>query len=142
MPTVSDANYFDSIPVRVTKASLEAAALVDTRDVETTRRDSLIDELLRIRNLPADWDGAGCAAPDVDTVDNAIRWIEFTLRRGGDLPSYVVPGVNGDVVFYWQQPGYLVEAIFMKGRLIEWMEKRGNQFTHFETNDTAVICIK
>jgi len=59
-----------------------------------------VDELRAMRLLEDDWDGQAAKAPSAELVDSAVA---LALRRAGaELPSRIVPGVNGTVIFEWQ----------------------------------------
>src|SRR5947209_5833746 len=68
----------------------------------------LLDELLRLRTLPDDWDGEGTAAPDPTLVDGAIT-LALYLRDTSTLPAdRVIASVNGTIYFEWHTlRGYL-----------------------------------
>lgn len=68
---------------------------------------SLIDELLRIRNLPDDWDGEGTEAPHPALVDGAITLAQDLQANGSPPAARVIAGVNGTIYFEWHTPfGY------------------------------------
>lgn len=73
--------------------------------------DERIDQLLAIRQLEDDWDGQGTPAPRVEVVDSALVLALLLRREGVEVPTGVVQGVNGDVLFDWQSPdGKYVEV--------------------------------
>jgi len=74
---------------------------------EWTRR---IDDLLSARTLADDWDGQGAVAPHPALVDGAIT-LALSFQTDGTRPAdFVIPGVNGTVVFEWHDPVEYVEV--------------------------------
>jgi hypothetical protein len=75
-------------------------------DVETTLPDAWsqrMAELLDLRTLEDDWDGQGAKAPSAALMDSAIQLAGILRQQGMNAPCRIVPGVNGTVIFEWQQ---------------------------------------
>lgn len=85
------------------------------------------DELLAIRALDEDWDGQGAKAPSAALVDSAIQLAEILRQRGVDAPCRIVPGVNGTVIFEWQQDGIYREMEVIKPCHAEILEMSPGQ---------------
>ncbi len=105
----------------------------------------IMDALIDLLRLEDDWDGQGAKAPSQSLVHSSIelaRMLSDPLEQPmdalpfGTVPSRVVPGVNGTVIFEWQegetyselevtQPG-CGDLVVMQGqnpatlRAIEW----------------------
>src|SRR5579875_1322013 len=76
-------------------------------EAQTQTWSSLIDELLRIRNLQDDWDGEGTEAPDPALVDGAITLAQSLRAKRSPPADRVIAGVNGTIYFEWHTPfGY------------------------------------
>ena len=62
----------------------------------------------RIANLEAfktyknDWDGQGAEALTNELVQSAIHLANVLRQANIDVPSCVLPGVNGTIIFEWQ----------------------------------------
>lgn len=87
--------------------------------------DKLIDELLRIRGLPDDWDGDGSPAPPPALVDRAIQ-VACEHRAANVSPAdRVHAGVNGTVYFEWFTPtGYAeIEVASPSEATYRWVPK-------------------
>lgn len=81
-----------------------------------------MEELLALRTLEEDWDGQGAKAPSVDLVDSALHLAERLRQQGIDAPCRIVPGVNGTVIFEWQQDGIYREMEVTRPGHAEIME--------------------
>jgi hypothetical protein len=103
-------------------ASLGLAALLIGCSSEPDAWEARIHDLLKIRSLEDDWDGAGAVAPPPDLVDSAIILAQILRDRGYDAPSRIVPGVNGTVLFEWQHDGIYEELEVTEPLLAEVMQ--------------------
>jgi hypothetical protein len=84
--------------------------------------DHVLDELLRLRTLPGDWDGQGAEAPSRSNVDAAIRWVkEMRLWRHALPPTQTVPGTTGEVVLEWRGDAFHLAAEISTPDRIEWL---------------------
>ncbi len=82
-------------------------ASLGVTDAPANTWGSLIDELLRIRNLEDDWDGEGTEAPHPALVDAAITLAQSLEASGRPPADRVIASVNGTVYFEWHTPlGY------------------------------------
>lgn len=97
--------YADAFASLLTATHHEMATEERTTDNQWI---SVIDELLRLRHLEDDWDGAGTPAPHPSLVDYAIS---LALRlRDCDCPApdRVIASVNATIYFEWHSaPGYV-----------------------------------
>ncbi|MBI1915214.1 MAG: hypothetical protein HYS12_10820 [Planctomycetes bacterium] len=60
--------------------------------------------LVEFQHLGDDWDGQGARPPSRELLASAIG-LAYTLHEQGvDPPSRVVPGLEGSVIFEWQDP--------------------------------------
>lgn len=78
----------------------------DRADIGMARPDAwnqCLADLLAIRAFDDDWDGQSAKAPSADLVDSAVQLAEILRQQGMVAPSRIVPGVNGTVIFEWQQ---------------------------------------
>ena len=80
----------------------DAAALLVTRSDRDDFWNSRIDGLLAIRSLANDWDGQGAQAPSTELVDSALLLAQDLRLSGAEPPDRIVSGVNGTVIFEWQ----------------------------------------
>jgi len=99
----------------------------------------IADELARIRELKADWDGQGASAPAAENVEAAGKWVrEMRYYPQAIPPSQVVPGVSGEVLFIWQKEAFFLEAEISKPTQVEWMLAiPGQQNKHWVTNGSV-----
>lgn len=81
---------------------LPADALLVNRPAVVDAWVERIDDLLRMYRMEHDWDGDGALAPRVELIDSALRLSQQLRRQGYDVPSRVVAGVNGTILFEWQ----------------------------------------
>ena len=65
----------------------------------------LIDDLLALRGLEADWDGQGAEAPGPALVDGAIKLARRFQEEKQSPADRVTAGVNGTVFLGWHFPG-------------------------------------
>jgi sulfur carrier protein ThiS len=89
---------------------------------------SLIDQLLRIRNLQDDWDGEGTEAPHPALVDRAITLAQYLQANGFPPAERVIAGVNGTIYFEWHTPlGYQeIEVLSPMDAECRWVRKGSN----------------
>lgn len=85
----------------------------------------LMDELLRIRAFPDDWDGEGSEAPSYALVDGAITLALYLQAKGTSPADRVLAGVNGTIFFEWHlSNGYLeIEVTSPKDAESRWVRK-------------------
>lgn len=103
-----------------------------TSPSQEPRWNQLVDELLRLRRLPEDWDGQGASAPDAVNVHAALEWVQqMRCYPHAVPPSQVVPGTSGELMVVWQgvwhgQPS-LLEAEIASPDQIEWLLAIGEE---------------
>jgi hypothetical protein len=66
--------------------------------------ESAIKEITKYQHLGDDWDGLGAKAPSRELLDSAIGLGYLFYQKGVPPPSRVVPGLEGEVIFEWQEP--------------------------------------
>lgn len=118
----------------VTYLELSAESNVAREDLACA--DQLIRALDGFRHLDEDWDGAGASPPSAAAIESAENWIRKMCRDSADvsMPDCVAPGVDGEVVIYWQRPGLVIEATINGHDRVEWMETIGESTRHFDTD--------
>lgn len=84
--------------------------------------NAVVDELLRLRRLPDDWDGQGAMPPAAEHVDQAISWVQ-QMRRFPQaiVPSRVVPGVRGELFLEWQDESLYLVAEIAAPQRVDWL---------------------
>jgi hypothetical protein len=97
-------------------------------DAQTQTWRSLIDELLRIRNLQDDWDGEGTEAPPPPLVDGAITLAQSLQAEGNPPADRVIVGVNGTIYFEWHTPFEYqeIEVLSPLDAECRWVSKDSN----------------
>src|SRR5437868_5517769 len=70
----------------------------------------VIDKLLEIRSLKADWDGFGAKAVDPELVDTVMRLVLSLQRHDSPVPTHVSPHPDGIITIEWQGNGGSVIA--------------------------------
>ena len=63
-----------------------------------------IQEIVTYQHLEDNWDCGGAKAPSRELLESAIGLAYCFLGKGVPPPHRVVPGVDGSVVFEWQDP--------------------------------------
>lgn len=87
--------------------TIRSAFSSSDRDSAEQKWWSIIDELLRVRNLKDNWDGEGALAPPPELVDSAITLAKTLKDNGVPPPDRVHASVNATVYFEWYNPlGY------------------------------------
>jgi hypothetical protein len=106
--------------------------------------DHIEDELLRLRELPADWDGQGSLAPQSTNVDQAIAWVREMRRWPRALPpTAAVPGTSGEVILEWRGDSYYLAAEISDGTRVEWLLNfPGEPVKQWDTDlrSTWIVC--
>ncbi len=84
-----------------------------------------IDDLLCIRSLRDNWDGAGTRAIGADLADAAIALVR-RLQQEGRLPppDRIAPTPGETIVMIWEARGEYLEAEVRAGGVVEWMLER------------------
>ena len=98
--------------------------LVPVSDRETgSTWDREFDNLLRIRQLPEDWDGQGARAPTTELVDSALVLAHHLRQSSLPAPDRIVPAVAGTIVMEWQtKRGRCLELEVVEPYLAEWFD--------------------
>lgn len=113
-------------------------------DVSRSHSNRCLFELERLSELTDDWDSAGAAAPPPELITEACQWLGLMplLDLNAALPDAIAPGVNGEIVFYWQRPGLFVEATIDRPGHVEWMVRFApDRIRHFESGTNVAVVI-
>jgi len=76
--------------------------------------DSIIDELLRMRELQDDWDGEGSVAPEKALVDDVTSYTYWRKKANELAPARVIATVNGTICLEWTINGLFIEYEFVE----------------------------
>lgn len=95
----------------------------------------IVEEIIRLRSLPHDWDGQGAVGPDPANVDAAMAWVRRMRDQDNSIaPSWIVPGVTGEIVLEWRSDLFHLIAEIRRPDLVEWMLTQPNQpAQHWDT---------
>jgi hypothetical protein len=63
-----------------------------------------VQKIIGFQHLGDDWDGFGAKAPSREMLESAVGLAYVFLEQGVPPPSRVVPGLDGEVIFEWQEP--------------------------------------
>ncbi len=63
-----------------------------------------VQKIVQFQHLGDDWDGFGAKAPSRELLESAIGLAYTFSQKGVGPPHRVVPGVDGSVIFEWQNP--------------------------------------
>jgi hypothetical protein len=109
-------------PLVLAEEATAPAPATSTARLEADPWDQTVDDLRRLRDLEADWDGQGADAPQPANVDAALAWVDRMRRWKRALPpSKVAPGVLGEVHLVWQQGTLYLDAEICGAREVEWL---------------------
>jgi hypothetical protein len=64
--------------------------------------EGTVQEIISYLHLGDDWDGFGAKAPGRELLESAIGLAHVFHENGIEPPHRVVPGINGTVLFEWQ----------------------------------------
>ena len=81
--------------------------------------DSIIDELLRMRELQDDWDGEGSLAPEKALVDDVTSYAYWRKKENELAPARVIATVNGTICMEWTINGLFIEYEFVEPDRVE-----------------------
>ena len=81
--------------------------------------DSIIDELLRMRELQDDWDGEGSVAPEKALVDDVTSYTYWRKKENELAPARVIATVNGTICLEWTINGLFIEYEFVEPDRVE-----------------------
>ncbi len=81
--------------------------------------DTIIDELLRMRELQDDWDGEGSVAPQKALVDDVTSFAYWRKQENELAPDRIVATVNGTICFEWYADGSFKEYEFVAPDVVE-----------------------
>ncbi len=88
--------------------------------------DTIIDELLRMRELQDDWDGEGSIAPETAIVDDVMSFAYWRKQENELPPDRIVATVNGTICFEWYADGFFREFEFVAPDILEIRSMRLN----------------
>src|SRR5437588_11678490 len=63
-----------------------------------------VQKIVEFQHLGDDWDGPGTKAPSRELLESAIGLAYVFYQNGVPPPQRVAPGVDGSVLFEWQDP--------------------------------------
>jgi hypothetical protein len=63
-----------------------------------------VQKISAFQHIGDDWDGLGAIAPSRELLECAIGLAYLLYEKGVAPPSRVVPGLEGAVLFEWQDP--------------------------------------
>src|SRR3989442_12499871 len=63
-----------------------------------------VQKIVEFQHLGDDWDGLGAKAPSRELLASAVGLAYLFFEQGVRPPSRVVPGLDGAVLFEWQDP--------------------------------------
>jgi hypothetical protein len=84
-----------------------------------------VQKIADFQHLGDDWDGFGAKVPSRELLETAIGLAYVFNQKGVDPAHRVVPGVDGTVIFEWQDPGggytevEVVRPLYAEGMMIE-----------------------
>ena len=84
-----------------------------------------VQKIVEFQYLGDDWDGFGAKAPSRDLLASAVGLAYLFSEKGVDPPHRVAPGVDGSVIFEWQDPDgtytevEVVRPLYAEGTRIE-----------------------
>jgi hypothetical protein len=61
-----------------------------------------VQKIVGFQHLGDNWDGFGAKAPSRELLESAIGLAYTLYQKGVDPPQRVAPGVDGSVIFEWQ----------------------------------------
>ena len=84
-------------------ASLQPAGRPAEKPVEDAGPwQPAVQKIVAFQHLGDDWDGFGALAPSRDLLASAVGLAYGFSEKGVDPPDRVAPGVEGSVIFEWQ----------------------------------------
>jgi hypothetical protein len=66
--------------------------------------ESAVQKIIEYQRLGDNWDGFGAKAPSQELLQSAIGLAYVFRENGVDPPHRLAPGVDGSVIFEWQDP--------------------------------------
>jgi hypothetical protein len=81
--------------------------------------ETVIDELLWMRELQDDWDGEGSAAPQKALVDYVTSFAYRRKQENQLAPDRIIATVNGAICFEWYVNGLFTECEFVAPDALE-----------------------
>jgi hypothetical protein len=76
-----------------------------------------VAEIVAFQHLGDDWDGQGARAPSEEVLKSAIGLAYTLYEQGIDPPSRVVTGLEGSVIFEWQDP----DGTYTEVEVVGWL---------------------
>ena len=114
----NSATAFTTTSAPTTRAALPSE-LAFCGDGPRNDWDSIIDELLRMRELQDDWDGEGSVAPEKALVDDVTSYTYWRKKANELAPARVVATVNGTICLEWTINGLFIEYEFVEPDRVE-----------------------
>lgn len=84
-----------------------------------------VQNIIEFQHLGDDWDGLGAKAPSRELIESAIGLAYVLRQKGVNPPHVVVPGVDGAVLFEWQEADgtytdiEIAQPFFVEAMMIE-----------------------
>jgi hypothetical protein len=86
--------------------------------------DRSVGQLLKIANLPDNWDGYRAASPKKESIKSAHKFLRG-LAPGSVVPEPTLHADGNALLFYRTDDSY-VELEFVSGNVIEFFARRGD----------------
>jgi hypothetical protein len=104
-----------------------APELLSALDVTraTTAKEQLIGEPRGWRQLSSRWDGEDAEAPELQSIDDAVK---FARMLGAQADAQPMLHVNGHAGLFWRDDGLYADIEFLgSGRIAYFIEKNGDK---------------
>lgn len=105
-------NGTSAAPARLHGSNGEQKAVADAGPWEPA-----VQKMVAFQHLGDDWDGQGARSPSEEVLKSAIGLAYTLYEQGVDPPSRVVPGVEGSVIFEWQDP----DGAYTEVEVVGWL---------------------
>jgi hypothetical protein len=112
----------DAFKLFMPGAALPGACAENGQSVDDPRWQQLIEELRGFEHLGDDWDGLGAKPPAPALVASSVSLAHQLRQVHVRPPSRVVPGLDGTILFEWQQDGVFLELEVTQPGQAEWMQ--------------------
>jgi hypothetical protein len=73
-------------------------------DADAGPWEPAVRKIVEFQQLGDDWDGFGAKPPSRELLESAIGLAYTFYQKGVNPPQRVAPGVDGSVIFEWQEP--------------------------------------
>lgn len=108
----SERNGTSAAPARLHGVNGEQKAVSDAGPWEPAVR-----EIVAFQHLGDDWDGQGAQAPSEEVLKSALGLAYTLYQQEVDPPSRVVPGLEGSVIFEWQD----TDGTYTEVEVVGWL---------------------